>query len=230
MPDWLRELPGPGLLLVSWLVLTAESGLLVGMVLPGTTLLLALGALASLGVVPVEGALLVAVAGGVCGGQLGYLRGRRSGRWARPGGPTGAGRLPGALAQLWNRARRAMRHHAVWALLSGQWVVGVRTLTARAAGWSRVPYRLFAAVNMPVSAVWGATYATLGYLVTDEVTGRVGPGVVYFGLAVAATVALAGLVHRRVRRWRKPPEGPPDQPRASDPRPADRQLVAAVDR
>ena len=102
--------------------------------------------------------------------------------------------------------------------------------SARAAGWSRVPYRLFAAVNMPVSAVWGATYATLGYLVTDEVTGRVGPGVVYFGLAVAATVALAGLVHRRVRRWRKPPEGPPDQPRASDPRPADRQLVAAADR
>ncbi|WP_194290394.1 DedA family protein, partial [Modestobacter roseus] len=182
------------------LVLALESGVLVGVLLPGSTTLVVLGLWsATAGAHP---ALPIAVAAAAStGGALhGWLRGHR-----HPG--TG---LP--LGRLRPRAEPAVRQAQAWltarppgqtalVLAAAHWAAVTRTLTPRVAGGADVPLRLVAPVVTASCAAWATTVVLLSRQFGQQVADDAG----WVPVAALAVLAGAVLVRRRLRHRSLPP-------------------------
>jgi undecaprenyl-diphosphatase len=156
--EWLTELPPASVYLLAGLLLAAEVGLLVGIVVPAASVMLSLGALASTGRIGLAPAIAVAVAAALLGDSVAFWEGRytgaklrdsRLGRWI--GGPR------------WQRAERAV-HNGAPAIVLGRWTGYVRTLVPRIAGATGMAYRRFLVLNATAIAVWMPGTILIGYL------------------------------------------------------------------
>jgi membrane protein DedA with SNARE-associated domain len=150
----------------------AESGLGLGMVLPGETAVVLLAAtmgsalqMVALGVVVTFGAS--------AGDHVGYLLGRRYGDAL---GETRAVRRLGR--QHYDRATDLLRRRGGTAVFMTRLVPVVRTLTPAAAGASGLEYRRFAVASLSGSALWATAYVGGGSAVaaltavTTDLLGR----------------------------------------------------------
>ncbi|SEL45871.1 DedA family protein [Nonomuraea pusilla] len=191
MSELLGQLSPPLLLAAAWLLLTAESGLLIGVALPGTSVLVALGYFAHLGVVPLGGAVGVAASAAVTGTHLSYLWGRR-----REGADSFHRFAPGR----WDRTRDLLGRHGSRTVVAGQWFGSARTLTPRLAGWAGMPYRTFATASLPTACAWAATLVTLSYHVAPEIVQQFTS---HLSIAGPAAVVLALLLLWATRLLRK---------------------------
>ncbi|MCD9196794.1 DedA family protein [Aeromicrobium wangtongii] len=142
----------------------AESGLGLGMLLPGETAVVLLaatmgsaGQLFALGVVVMVGASL--------GDHVGYLLGRRCGDAL---GQTRAVRRLGR--HHYERATDLLRRRGGTAVFMTRLVPVVRTLTPAAAGASGLGYRRFAIASLSGSAVWSTAYVGGGSVVAGLAT------------------------------------------------------------
>ena len=170
-----------------------ESGLVVGFLLPGDTVLFTAGLLAadpgndlSVPVLAVGVALAA-----VLGDLVGYASGRRLGRpWlARRGGRLG------------HSVERAETFYRRWgwsALVVARFIPWLRTFTPILAGVARMPYAGFLTANLAGALVWGSGLVLLGYLAHDLPWLRHAAYAVA-ALAIAASVVGTVLLHRRSR-------------------------------
>ncbi|MEV0973242.1 DedA family protein [Microtetraspora glauca] len=179
MSDLLGQLSPPLLLAAAWVLLVAEAGLLVGVALPGTSVLVALGYFAHLGVVPLGAAVGVAAAAAVTGTQISYMWGRR-----RVGAASFHRFAPGR----WDRPRELLGRHGRRAVVAGQWFGSARTLTPRLAGWAGMPYRTFVTASLPTACAWATTLVTLSYHVAPEIVQRFTAHLAVAGPAAVAVV------------------------------------------
>ncbi|MEW9527127.1 DedA family protein [Microbispora sp. NPDC049125] len=201
MSELLGQLPPPLLLAVAWLLIVAEAGTMIGVVLPGTSALVALGYFTHLGVLPLGGTAAVAASAAVAGTHLSYLWGRR--RRGAASIHRLAGRIgPGA----WRRGRRMVARRGVWAVAAGQWIGSARTLVPRLSGWSGMPYRRFAIASVPTAAAWAVTLVTLSHHLAPEVIGQV---TAHIGAAGPVVVGAALAVAYARHRGRGPRDGSP---------------------
>ncbi|GAA0374032.1 hypothetical protein Acor_41900 [Acrocarpospora corrugata] len=187
MADLLGQLSPPLLLAVAWVLLLAEAGLLVGVALPGTSVLVALGYFSHLGVVPLGGAVAVAACAAVVGTQVSYLWGRR-----REGAPSFHRLAPGR----WDRPRELVGRYGGWAVAGGQWFGSALTLTPRLAGWAGMPYRTFVTVSLPTACAWASTLVTLSYHLAPEIIQQVTTHLTIAGPALVAVWLLVAWVLR----------------------------------
>lgn len=148
-----------------FVIVFAESGLLLGMFFPGDSLLFTAGFLASgpstlpeklhLPLVPL---LLGVWAAAVAGDQVGYLFGRRIGPalFSRPGS---------RLFKVENleRSSRFFHRHGPKAVVLARFVAVVRTLTPILAGATRMDHRRFATFNVIGATAWAFGLILLGY-------------------------------------------------------------------
>nr|WP_228502033.1 CDP-alcohol phosphatidyltransferase family protein [Plantibacter sp. VKM Ac-2885] len=166
---------------------TAESGLWLGLVVPGEPVVLLLAAM--LDSAPGALVLFLAVAlGGSLGDQLGYLVGRRSGGRLRDSAIVRRLGVDG-----WDRAVEALERRGAQAVFLTRLVPVLRCLTPTAAGVARVPYRSFLAASLLGSLLWSAVYVGVGSLVRatlDTVRQYLGATgwVLLFALVVLVTV------------------------------------------
>ncbi|MEU0792359.1 DedA family protein [Amycolatopsis sp. NPDC005961] len=141
--------------LVCALLITAETALLPGIVLPTLSALLLMGFLAERGTLHLGIALPVAVVAAVVGDQLAYFEGRRLRR----------SRLVRRIGQdRWDRAEAAVARYGVPAVIAGRCLAGVRTLVPRVAGSAAMPYRRFAVVSVCAAVLWASTELLVGHL------------------------------------------------------------------
>ncbi|MEB3368800.1 DedA family protein [Saccharopolyspora mangrovi] len=202
MTEFLAGFPGLLALAIAAVVLFAESGLLIGVFLPGSGTVLALGWLAGHGALPVWAAALVASAATIAGCQHGYFRGAHPGvlnrRLAERVGEARMKRVESALDGRAGRTTAICQCFAV-----------VRTLVPRLAARSGMPHLHFTACNAPVGAVWGTGLALLGAY-SGEAYERVQTATGLLGLPLVALAALVlGLVWwSRRRRDFKGSRGP----------------------
>ncbi|MEV6646174.1 DedA family protein [Amycolatopsis sp. NPDC051371] len=139
--------------LVCAVLITAETALLPGIVLPTLSALLLMGFLAERGTLHFGLALPVAVLAAVVGDQLAYLEGRRLRR----------SRLVRRIGQdRWDRAEAAVARYGVPAVIAGRCLAGVRTLVPRVAGSAAMPYRRFAAGSVCAAVLWASTELLMG--------------------------------------------------------------------
>jgi membrane-associated protein len=161
---------GPGHLLATYgvvgigVILFLETGLLLGLLLPGETLTILAGAFShvhhvgqphpQLGMV-----MLMAGLGAALGGQVGYAIGRRTGEALhdRPDGRVYKRRYL-------ERTHEYFEHYGAETILIARFVPFVRTLSSPAAGIAEMPVRRFTVYNVVSAAAWAVVVATIGYV------------------------------------------------------------------
>lgn len=137
----------------------AESGLGLGMVIPGETAVVVLAASMS-GTTDLLALAGVVLIGASLGDHVGYLLGRRY------GDAFAETRVVGRLGRRhYDRAVDLMQQHGGTAVFLTRLVPIVRTLTPAAAGASGLPYRRFLPASIAGSATWAGAYIGGGSVV-----------------------------------------------------------------
>jgi membrane-associated protein len=190
VPD-LLSFSGPVACLVLLGLLMVESGLLVGVFLPGDSLLFGAGLLVGTGRIAVPIAVLAASAwlGAVLGDGLGYGIGRGLGRpWADTGWSR---RFVGA-------AERMYARHGWFAVVICRWFPGVRSVVPTLAGVGRMRPVAFALANATGALLWAGGTVLLGYAAAAVPQVR-DAALWAMAVSIALTVAygIAAVVRRR---------------------------------
>lgn len=200
MADWLSQLLHPDLGTLSagaayavlFGLVFVESGLLVGFLLPGDTVLFAAGLLAAGPGSPLSLTVLC-IGSAVCavlGDGVGYWTGRRYGRpWVERRAGRAAAHLPAA-----------ERFYARWglgAVVVARFIPWVRTFTPIVAGVAGMRYRTFLLGNVIGALLWATGLVLVGYVAYSV------PWLRYcaYGIAAASTLAfiVVPLIRHRIR-------------------------------
>lgn len=154
---------GPWALLVVCFIVFAETGLLVGFLLPGDTLLVIAGLLTHtsnvFGINIWVVALLIALAAFV-GGEVGYLIGHK-------GGPAVFERKESGLFSRKNveRTNAFFERYGGLTVILARFVPIVRTFTPVAAGVGHMPWKKYSLYNLIGAVIWGFGLTMLGYVI-----------------------------------------------------------------
>ena len=186
------------------LLIIAESA---GIPLPGETALITAAILA--GQHRLQIALVIALAGAaaILGDNLGYLVGRKGGRWMlqRPG-PFARQR-----ARVLQIGEPLFAGNGAKAVFLGRWIFGLRTWASWLAGASCMPWRSFLLWNAVGALTWATTLGILAYYL-----GHSAGGIAVFAVTgVLSALGVPGAIAsvRRRGRARVSPPGNPEPPR-----------------
>jgi membrane-associated protein len=170
-----------------FVVLLAETGLLIGFFLPGDSLLFTAGLLTAIPgttALPLPWVLLASAGGALAGAQIGYMLGRRAGAALRT--RTNRPRVHAAM----DRSNRLFERYGYGrAIVLARFVPVVRTVINPVAGTLGVPARLFTLWQLVGGLVW-----TVGLVLAGHVLGSTVPGVDQYLMPVIAGVVLLSLV------------------------------------
>jgi len=216
--ELLVQFTGVVLIVVIGLMAMAESGLFVGLVVPGETVMLLGGALAWQGRASLLWVIVAACLGGIVGDSVSYEVGRRFGPRLIS---TRLGRRVGD--ERWRRARHYVRTRGGRAIFFGRFVGVFRALVPAVAGWARVPYGSFLLFNIAGGLIWGTGIILLGAAAGESwrlVERWVGLGGLILAAALTAVLGLAVLIACR-RALSEAGAGKPSRTHANDRRSSD---------
>ncbi len=149
---------------IIFLGVTLECSAFLGVVVPGETLVVIGGFLASQGILDWGDLVILVWIGAAVGDSIGYELGRHRGRewllryghWVR------------IRERHLNRAEQFFERHGGKAVLLGRFVAIIRTLAPFVAGTSKMPYRRFLVWNVTGGILWSVAYVTLGYVAGES--------------------------------------------------------------
>lgn len=199
--ELVRGLPPVAAYAVAAALVFAESGLILGLLLPGEATLLLVGFLCYAGPMRLVPAMVLMIGAALLGDSVAWAEGRRVGAGMRSG--RYGRRVEG---EHWARAERLLNRYGGRAVAVARFIAFARTLTPRLAGMSRLPYRRFLPWNLVgvLGSVGGSIL--LGYLAGDSyqrittVFGRATGALLLFLVMVVLLV----LVGRYLGRHREP--------------------------
>ena len=151
---------GPWALAVVCLIVFVETGLLVGFLLPGDTLLILTGVLTFTGIIPqpIWLVVLCIMLATMAGDNLGYLIGRKVGP------PIFERKSAGFFSRRSvARTEAFFARYGGWAITIARFIAVVRTIAPVAAGVGKMPYRRFFFFDTIGAVLWGAGLPLLGY-------------------------------------------------------------------
>jgi len=159
---------GPWALLVVCLIVFAETGLLVGFILPGDTLLIISGLLSFTGTmhesgsgiqIPIWTVCLAISVAAFAGGEVGYLIGHKA-------GPRIFERRESGLFSKENviRTNKFFERWGALAIVAARFVPIVRTFAPVAAGVGHMNYRRYSLYNAAGALIWGSGLTFAGFL------------------------------------------------------------------
>jgi len=160
-PNTLIEGAGPWALLVVCAIIFAETGLLIGFIFPGDTLLLITGILTFQHVIDIP-IVWVALAIGLAaflGGESGYYIGKKS-------GPRIFERKEDGLISMASvrRTNEFFAKYGGLAVIIARFVPIVRTFAPIAAGVGKMNYRRYSMYNAIGAFIWGVGVTVIGFL------------------------------------------------------------------
>ncbi|CAM3519027.1 DedA family protein [Deinococcus frigens] len=167
-----------------FLIVFAETGLLVGFFLPGDSLLIAAGLLAAGGKLNLGGVMAAVVAGGIIGCSAGYWIGHRFGP-AVFSNQNSRFFKPEYVAQ----AEKFFVRYGALAVILARFVPIVRTLVPTLAGVSRMPFALFTLYNIIGAVLWGVGLTALAYYL-----GQLIPDLDKYILLIVAVVLVVSVI------------------------------------
>jgi len=175
-----------------FLIVMSESG---GLPVPGETGLITAAVLASQGKLHIALVIPIAAAGAIVGDNIGYLIGRKGGRWLLE--------RPGAFSSQRREVLRVgqpfFQRHGPRAVFFGRFILGLRVWASWLAGATDMPWRSFALWNALGGISWATAIGLIGYYLGHSA----GSAIEAFGLFGLAAVLIAiggGLyAHRRHR-------------------------------
>ncbi len=174
-------------------LILAESA---GVPVPGETSLITGAILAASHKLSIELVIILAAASAIVGDNIGYLIGRKGGRYLleRPG-PFRRQR-----AQVLRTGEPFFEKHGPKAVFFGRWILGLRTWAAWLAGATDMPWRKFVFWNALGGIGWAITIGLLGYFLGQSVKAAISSFGLYALIAVGVIAAVGLLLHHRHRR------------------------------
>jgi membrane-associated protein len=152
-----------GLLAVT-LIIFAESGLLIGIILPGDSLLLAAGVIAGRGNLPIHWLIFLVIIAAIIGYEVGYMFGKRL-------GPGLFKRKDGFLfkEEYLAKTENFFNKYGPVTVVLARFVAHVRTLVSLIAGASNMDRRKYFIYNVIGAVLWGGGLTLLGYYLGSRV-------------------------------------------------------------
>jgi membrane protein DedA with SNARE-associated domain len=183
-----------------FLLVMSESG---GAPIPGETSLIAAGVLASQGKLQIVLVIVLAASAAIVGDNIGYLIGRKGGRWLLE--------RPGAFQRQRLEVLRVgepfFDAHGPKAVFFGRFVLGLRVWASWLAGATRMHWRSFVVWNALGGTLWATAIGLLAYFLGHSAGGAVEAFGVYGLLALLLAILSALILHRRhARHGRHTPE------------------------
>jgi undecaprenyl-diphosphatase len=210
---WLAELPPALVYVVAAVLVFAETGLIIGLALPGEITLIVVGFLASLGTVNPYAAAVLLIAAGLGGDALAFAEGRRYGPWLHT---SRLGRWVGE--ERWSKAGALLQRHGGRAVFIGRYVAFARTLLPRLCAVGGMRYRRFVGWDALGVVTQVASGILIGYLaggsyqLAAELFGRATGAFLLMLLVLVGLVLFGRYLGRhpdpvtafgdRLRRWR----------------------------
>ena len=188
--DHLVEVAGYPLL---FLLVMGESS---GVPIPGETALITAAVLASRGKLQIELVIALAATAAIVGDNIGYLIGRKGGRWLleRPG------RLHRQRLEVLRTGEPFFKRHGPKAVYLGRFVLGLRVWASWLAGATRMPWRSFLLWNALGGISWAIAIGLLAYFLGSSAGNAIEAFGIYGLVAALAAVVSAFVLHRRARR------------------------------
>ncbi|MBI2588853.1 DedA family protein [Candidatus Saccharibacteria bacterium] len=152
-----------GLLIIA-LIVFAESGLLIGILLPGDSLLLAAGVFAGHGKLPIVWLIASIIIAAIIGYELGYSIGKKI-------GPRLFKRHDGFLfrEEYLGRTEQFFQKYGPITVIAARFIAHVRTLVSLIAGASSMDRRRYFIYNIVGAVLWGGGLPLLGYYLGSRV-------------------------------------------------------------
>ena len=180
-----------------WLVIFAESGILIGLFFPGDTLLVTAGLFAGHHKLSLAWLLLVVITASIAGYQVGYIFGERV-------GPKLFKRKDGILLKKEYVERTAgfFDKYGPITLVVARFIAHVRTIVSIVAGTAKMNKKTFFTYNVIGAVLWCGSMVMLGYWLgtnIDNVDKYFFP-VVFGGLIVIYLVTMWGILKSPDRR------------------------------
>ena len=199
------------------LVMSESSGIPV----PGETALITASLLASRGDLNIELVIVLAAAAAIVGDNIGYLGGRKGGRWAleRPG------RFHRERLRVIATGEPFFERHGPKAVFFGRFVLGLRVWASWLAGATHMRWPSFLLWNALGGICWATIVGLIAYLLGRS-AGNALQTFGLFGLGAAALgLITAAVLHRRHRRRRQLAQaaGQRAEAEAAVPNPQDRR-------
>ena len=198
--EWLNSLSPYGEV-VLWLIIFAETGLLIGFFLPGDSLLFTAGILAGQGKLDVWMVVIGCFVAAVLGDQVGYTIGERAGPplFRRPDSRI-------FRQEYIDRTRAFFEKHGPKTVIIARFVPVVRTFAPMLAGVGEMPRRTFFRYNIVGAFLWAVGLTFLGYVLGDVI----GKDIDTYLLPIIAIIILISLIPPFLewRSARKHPHAP----------------------
>ncbi len=201
------SLPAWGVYLVTWAFIFVESGLLVGFLLPGDSVIFAAGLIAGTPgsavniIVLLVGSFLAAFVGD----QVGYVLGRKLGRpWVesrkRPMWSSGL-----------TRAEAFYERLGYLSVIVARFIPWVRTFIPFAAGVAKMDYYKFLSANIIGALVWAVGITAMGYFAAaNPVVRTISFAIAGFFITISLIYMVFVGIRALVRRWRTSRSGGAD--------------------
>ena len=176
-----------------FLAIFAETGLFIGIVLPGDSLLFTAGFLASQDYFQIALLCTLVFAASVLGDNTGYYIGHRLGKrlFTRPESRIFKPEYP-------IKGQEFLNKHGGRAILLGKFMPIVRTMIPMVAGASQMEYRKFLRFNLLGGLVWAVGVTLAGYFLGSYI-----PGVDKYLLTIIALVILISIAPSAIHIWRE---------------------------
>jgi membrane protein DedA with SNARE-associated domain len=176
-----------------FLIVMSESG---GLPVPGETALIVGAALASQGKLQIEFVIALAAAGAIVGDNIGYLIGRKGGRWLlqRPGA------FHSQRQQVLLIGEPFFERHGPKAVFFGRFILGLRVWASWLAGVTRMHWRSFAFWNALGGITWACLIGIIAYHLGRSASDAIEAFGLYGLLALLLAIISGVLLHRRHRR------------------------------
>jgi membrane-associated protein len=194
--DHLVEVAGYPLL---FLLVMGESS---GVPIPGETALITAAVLASRGKLQIEWVIAVAAIAAIVGDNIGYLIGRKGGRWLleRPG------RFHRQRLEVLRTGEPFFKRHGPKAVYLGRFVLGLRVWASWLAGATRMHWRSFLLWNALGGISWAIAIGLLAYFLGSSAGNAIEAFGIYGLAAALVAVVSAFVLHRRARRRNSAPD------------------------
>ncbi len=186
--------------LVFFLAAFLESSAFLGLIVPGESIVVVAGLLASQGRLDLGYAIAAVSLGAILGDTFGYILGRGLGR----GYFERNGRFLFFRMSHIEKAETYFRLHGGKTIFLGRFIGFLRAMAPFAAGVSKMPYGRFFFYNVTGGVLWAAAFTSLGYFfglswrAVEKWAGRAGV-FVFFILAVLA--GLGYIYGELLKRW-----------------------------
>jgi membrane protein DedA with SNARE-associated domain len=201
--DAVQTVPPVARILLAGLAMALETSVLVGLVVPGDTIVIVAGTAVTS---PLQGVVLwtAVLAGSLLGESVGFVLGRYLGPWLRR---SALGRRVGEAN--WARSERYLRRRGGVAIFLSRFLPVLHSLVPLTVGMSGYPYRRFLAWTTPACALWAGLYISVAAAAAGtyrELSDRihfagylfVGAIVVFLLLALLGKKLISRMEHRHL--------------------------------